>query len=206
MYLSRLTLNAQHNRTRSEVDRPYEMHRTLSKAWDDLHAARVLFRPECDGAGTVSVIVQSLTEPDWSRLDAPREYLQEVEGPKQVELKGLKQGQSLRFRLRCNPSKRVGKKGDKDHGKRKALTTTDEVFAWLDRKAEASGFKVCEAAFDRVYWFHSKGGVRDKPLGGVVFDGLLVVTEPADLRRAVESGIGSAKSFGFGLLSLAPPS
>jgi hypothetical protein len=30
------------------------------------------------------------------------------------------------------------------------------------------------------------------------------VTEPGQLRAAVENGIGSAKGYGFGLLSLAP--
>lgn len=204
MFLSRLTLNAQHKRTRSEVDRPYEMHRTLSKAWDDLEDARVLFRPDCDKAGVVSVIVQSLMEPDWSRLDVPKNYLRDYDGPKEMKLGGLKAGQNLKFRLRCNPSKKVGQKSDPEYGKRRALTTKDEIFAWLGRKAEISGFKVKDAAFDRVYWFHSKGGVQNKPLGGIVFDGILEVTNSEDLRQAVETGIGPAKSFGFGLLSLAP--
>jgi CRISPR system Cascade subunit CasE len=37
----------------------------------------------------------------------------------------------------------------------------------------------------------------------VRFDGLLVVTDPERLRHALRAGIGSAKGFGFGLLSLA---
>ena len=39
---------------------------------------------------------------------------------------------------------------------------------------------------------------------GVRFDGTLTVTEPEALARAVRSGVGPAKAFGFGLLSLAP--
>ena len=38
----------------------------------------------------------------------------------------------------------------------------------------------------------------------VQFDGVLQVTDPDKLVAAVETGIGSAKGFGFGLLSLAP--
>jgi CRISPR system Cascade subunit CasE len=37
----------------------------------------------------------------------------------------------------------------------------------------------------------------------VRFEGILCVTNPEQFVATVESGIGSAKSFGFGLLSLA---
>ena len=40
---------------------------------------------------------------------------------------------------------------------------------------------------------------------GVRFDGELTVTDPGELRDAVAAGIGPAKAFGFGLLSLARP-
>lgn len=204
MFLSRLTFNAQHPRARSEAQRPYEIHRTLSKAWSELEPARVLFRPDQDHPGLLNVVVQSHIKPDWSRLDAPRDYLRQVDGPKEVRLEGLKQGQRLRFRLRCNPSKRIGDKNDKDKGKRRALKTKEEIFKWLERKGEAAGFTVLDAGFDRVYWQHSKGGVREQAVGGVLFNGILVVADPEKLRAAVAGGLGPGKAFGFGLLSLAP--
>ena len=204
LYLSRLTLNARHNRTRSELDHPYELHRTICQAWEDSKTARVLHRADLDKPGVLSVIVQSLTKPDWSRLEAPKEYLLDVDGPKRIHLEGLRQGQNLRFRLRCRPSKRIGARDKDDVGKRKGLTTKDEILQWLYRKAGISGFEVREVAFDRVYWYDSKGGVQDKPLGAVVFDGVLVVTDPDKLREAVRNGIGTQKAFGFGLLSIAP--
>jgi CRISPR system Cascade subunit CasE len=42
-------------------------------------------------------------------------------------------------------------------------------------------------------------------LGAVRFDGVLVVTDRDRFIAAITDGIGSAKAFGFGLLSLAPP-
>ncbi len=203
LYLSCLTLAADHNRTRSELDHPYELHRTICKAWQDPEAARILFRPET-APGVVRVIVQSLTPPDWSRLDVAANYLKAHDGPKEVRLDGLQDGQALAFRLRCRPSKRIGDPGNDDEGKRKSLRTREEIFDWLHRKAVENGFKVEEAAFDRVYWHDSKEGKDPKPLGGVVFDGILVVTDPDKLREAVRNGIGPQKAFGFGLLSLAP--
>jgi CRISPR system Cascade subunit CasE len=37
---------------------------------------------------------------------------------------------------------------------------------------------------------------------GAIFDGALSVTDAAAFRAALETGIGPAKAFGFGLLSL----
>jgi CRISPR system Cascade subunit CasE len=39
----------------------------------------------------------------------------------------------------------------------------------------------------------------------VQFDGLLQVLDPDALWHTVQAGVGSAKGFGFGLLSLARP-
>jgi CRISPR-associated protein Cas6/Cse3/CasE subtype I-E len=41
---------------------------------------------------------------------------------------------------------------------------------------------------------------------GVRFDGLLTVVDPVRFVQTLETGVGSAKGFGFGLLSIAPPS
>lgn len=48
------------------------------------------------------------------------------------------------------------------------------------------------------------GGNKEQTLFAVLFEGVLQVTDPDKLRIAVGAGIGSAKGFGFGLLSLAP--
>ena len=204
MYLTRLTLNANHPRTKSELAHPYELHRTICKGFEDPPNARILFRPDTDSPGLVHVIVQSLVVPNWSRLDVAPKYLKDVDEPKEIALAGLAEGMALKFRLRCRPSKRITEEGHPEHGKRKSLKERDEIFAWLWRKAEESGFKVQDVAFDRVYWHDSKEGKQEKPLGGVQFDGVLLVTDPGKLREAVANGIGTQKAFGFGLLSLAP--
>ena len=204
LFLSRLILNANHNRTRSERERPYELHRTISIAWEDPASARILMRMEEGGPGIADVIVQSLTEPDWSRLSAPCDYLLRVEGPKRMGLQALMNGQYLQFRLRCRPTKMIGARDNPDRGKRRGLSAKHEILEWLHRKAKASGFEVVEASFNRVYWYDSRNGIKGKPIGSVLFDGILAVTDSDRLREAVRSGIGTQKAFGFGLLSLAP--
>lgn len=204
LYLSRLILHANHPQAVSERDHPYELHRTICRAFENPDEARILFRADTDRPGEVHVLVQSLVPPDWERLKAEPKYLKGKDDPKPVELAGLKVGMPLRFRLRCRPSKRIGEPGNEEQGKRKSLRDKDEIFAWLKRKAEEHGFEVKDVAFDRIYWHESKGGKDAKPLGAVQFDGVLVVTDPDKLRDAVRKGIGPQKAFGFGLLSLAP--
>ncbi|MBL8067384.1 MAG: type I-E CRISPR-associated protein Cas6/Cse3/CasE [Armatimonadetes bacterium] len=204
MFLSRLILNAKHPRVRSEVDHPYELHRTICKAFDNPDEARILFRADTERPGEVHVLVQSLVAPDWGCLDGEKLYVKSADDPKPVELAGLQHGMPLRFRLRCRPSMRIAEAGHPEEGKRKSLKNREEIFAWLQRKADESGFDVPNVAFDRVYWYESKSGKDQKPLGAVQFDGVLIVTDPERLREAVRKGIGPQKAYGFGLLSLAP--
>lgn len=204
MFLSRLILYANHPQASSERDHPYELHRTICRAFENPDEARILFRADSDRPGEVHVIVQSLVPPDWGRLELDPKYAKGQDEPKEVELAGLHEGMPLRFRLRCRPSKRVGEKGSPDEGKRKSLKSKNEIFDWLVRKAGESGFEVNDVAVDRVYWHESREGKDPKPLGAVQFDGVLVVNDPEKLREAVRNGIGPQKAYGFGLLSLAP--
>ncbi|KXK11340.1 MAG: CRISPR-associated endoribonuclease Cse3 [Armatimonadetes bacterium OLB18] len=164
LYLSRLILHANHPQAVSERDHPYELHRTICRAFENPDEARILFRADTDRPGEVHVLVQSLVPPDWERLKAEPKYLKGKDDPKPVELAGLKVGMPLRFRLRCRPSKRIGEPGNEEQGKRKSLRDKDEIFAWLKRKAEEHGFEVKDVAFDRIYWHESKGGKDAKPL------------------------------------------
>src|SRR5512135_1722695 len=83
MYLSRLTLNPRNAQVRSELARPYEMHRTLLQAFqhgqhgiDRAHeeAAGVLFRvDESPREQMIVVLVQSRIAPDWSQMSCRRD-------------------------------------------------------------------------------------------------------------------------------------
>lgn len=77
---------------------------------------------------------------------------------------------------------------------------------WLARKGDAAGFRVRDAT---VADLGTAVGYRPEPVAArpirlrlVQFDGALEVTDPGRLATAVRHGIGSAKGFGCGLLSL----
>jgi CRISPR system Cascade subunit CasE len=215
MYLSRLILNPRARRAQRELANPYELHRTLMRAFaDDLKKGdeRVLFRQEPGRNGTPTLLVQSWTRPDWSYLAGPefRGYLLPVGEPnpavKSFDL-DLAADRVLAFRLRANPTVKR-RFSEKDH-KRVGIYDEQEQFAWLKRKGELGGFRIISA---RSGGQEDVGGKikRDKEthalkLAAVQFDGLLQVTDPQRLREAVRRGVGSGKGLGFGLLSLAPP-
>jgi len=152
LYFSRLILDLQSRQVRSELAQPYEMHRTLMRAFPEAPRSAppareefgVLFRPEVDDQeGTVKVYIQSLVEPDWSYLNRVGNYLStEAEMPsvssKDVmpAYKNLRNGQVLRFRLRANPTKRVARENDPLKGKRVELTRENEQIDWLIRKGK----------------------------------------------------------------------
>ena len=211
MYLTQLTLNPRNRRVHKQIAEPYEMHRSIMRAFPehlDRAQERVLFRLDAPrGGGPPVLLVQSLAQPDWSCVgnEGFTRYLVATNQPnpwvKQVEIQ-LKSGQVLAFRLRANPT-------IKRRGKRLGLYRDEEQMGWLARKAEQGGFRILSA--------HS---CNEKIVGGIVrresrkdhlrllsvqFDGLLQVVDAERVRRTVEGGIGSGKAFGLGLLSLARP-
>ena len=156
LYLSRLLLNPRSRQVMSEMAHPYEMHRTLMRAFPNMKGqteakARetfgVLFRAETDEKKRlVKVYVQSLTEPDWSFFGGLNGYLCDGTEELAYEHKDiwptwqkLQSGQILSFRLRANPTKRIAKEGDPLKGKRVQLRLEDDQIAWLLRKGREMG-------------------------------------------------------------------
>jgi len=216
MYLSRLILNPRNRRVQKEIADPYQMHRSLMRAFpDDLAEGdeRVLFRlEEHPRTGALTLLVQSLTLPDWSWLAEPgaRGYLLLVDEPnpavKPFDLK-LAPGQVLAFRLRANPT--VKRRFNEQDHKRVALYQEEKQIEWLKRKGEQGGFHLLStrASNETVVGgtIHRAKETHKLHLLAVQFDGLLQVTDPDRLRETVQRGIGSGKALGFGLLSLARP-
>lgn len=204
----------------SDAPPPYELHQRLWRAFD---ADRRPFLHRADRMAHSSrkliVLVQSTVPADWSRMG---DALESVE-TKERDIR-LAEGDVFRFFLRANPT--IARKGRKEpkfaglegeafreaRGRRVAVWSDEGRLAWLRRKGEAHGFSLLGATKDapavrianaRVTNWMRKGNAARHD--GVDFEGLMRVDDPAKLGEAVLSGIGSAKAFGFGLLSLARP-
>ncbi len=223
MYLSRLALHPRSREARRDLASPYELHRTLARVFPGTRADAtgvnanrqpghgLLFRAEPEAPGGPQVLVQSLAEPDWRAL--PEGYAR-VDGPKSFE-PAFREGQRLQFRLVANPTVKK-KTGETRGGGRPRVTRVPLVhdrapeghaevtvgyLDWLDRKAEAGGFTI-DTVLDAPFRVDGGRAKRGLTLFGVRFDGRLVVTDADALRQSVRDGVGSAKGFGFGLLSL----
>ena len=223
MYLSRLILNPRSRQVRNELADPYEMHRTVCAAfpnanYKDNESSGILFRVDVHPHTRVpTLLVQSHQQPDWSFLRAKgKDYLLgennlpwDVENPavKQLSLQ-LREGQILSFRLRANPTVKKDREGKKQ-GRRLGLIHEEDQEKWLRRKLESAGAALISVVilneqFERAKLFVEEDRERRMNFISVQFNGVLEVIEKDRLTEAVFKGFGSAKAFGFGLLSLAP--
>jgi CRISPR system Cascade subunit CasE len=213
MYLSKLILNRS-RRAMLWSAWPYRVHQRLCMACGN--DPRLLFRIEATPDATV-ILAQTYHEPNWETAFGEFPVLAGEPLVKAVDWP-LREGQVLSFRLRANPTKRLCHGHDKDDRPRDnvrvPLYTEEQQRAWLERKGERAGFRPLRVDVRRDARIvetverrdsRNNGTSRHITLASAQFDGLLAVTDPARLRAALEAGIGSAKGFGFGLLSLGPP-
>lgn len=193
--------------------------------------AGVLYRvePYEHNSRLVRLLVQSAVAPEWSQL--PVGYVGPApdngRGNPAVrrvdpEYEHIQSGMPLVFRLRANPTRRISAKNASQdarwHGKRVELRREDDQLAWLSRKGEQGGFRLIGVqvrpdvpdtlvtTLDKV---RGKRPVRQDEkamslrFGAVLFEGHLEVTNREMFLKTLQSGIGSGKAFGFGLLSVA---
>jgi CRISPR system Cascade subunit CasE len=203
MYLSRLEHILNNVRTRRSLSDPYEMHRLIWRAFPDNATGgpgRVLFRTEEHRRQSAMItLVQSEKEPDWNPLEHEGLLLASYKPYAPI----VASGQRLRFRLRANPTRRVGDKSDKLHGKRVGIYGEGEQREWLLRKAIKSGFEVTDVLITSRENVVSSTRSKKAQHFAVDFDGILCVSDASAFIETLRKGIGPAKAFGFGLLSVA---
>jgi len=124
-------------------------------------------------------------------------------------LSRLQKGQ-WHFRLRANPTRSSLNEKDKTSGRGKvfAHVTQEQQRNWLLLKAEACGFQLAEDEFGVVHsqWVKFQKGKNSKSkvvLRTVVFEGKLTVIDLERFEQTLLSGIGRAKAYGCGLLTIA---
>jgi CRISPR system Cascade subunit CasE len=206
MYLSQLMPNPRHRDVRRDLARLYELHRTLLRAFPDAAAGgagRVLFRLDWprDGSGPL-ILAQSDHKPDWEKL--PQGYCTEAVC-KSLDNLTFSPNQVLAFRLRANPTRRVGKSGDERWaGRRVGLMHEKDQLDWLQRKAEQGGFRILSVRAARDDDARASKTDHQMKFLAVRFDGVVEVTDAALFQNTLANGIGSGKAFGFGLVSVGP--
>lgn len=185
-----------------------------------------LFRIDPKAGSRAVILVQSAIFPDWDYAFQNASYL--LAGSpmvKQLE-PSFKVGERLRFRLLANPTKRLTNRtastaqdfvGNSTEEKpklgKRVPVRNENLMDWISSKAMQSGFVVEPERTDIQTGFvqvsKSKGPGEDRKGNGaklrsVRFDGVLKVADEEKFTSAIARGIGTGKSFGFGLLSVVP--
>jgi len=145
-----------------------------------------------------AILVQSARRPDWEyAFQNAGFFLRACPEVHQTDLH-FEVGSRLRFRLCANPTV-------KREGKRHALRERADLHAWLERKAAGGGFGIESWTETDGGWLSA--GKRQKAerihLWTVTFEGILRVTDAERFADTLAAGIGPAKAFGCGLLSVA---
>lgn len=216
LHLSRLFPDERHRHASRDLSSPYALHQTLRWAFpgagqDDTglpDGERVLWRRDAvldpnSGETVPALIVQSLTPPHWGALNARDPgYLHRWDVRTLDLAPALTAGRVLHFRLHANVT--VRRRDEQGRSARHGVHRPEDQLVWLERQGERCGFALLGADITRSARVRTRKGQQTITLHTVSFEGALEVTHPQELRRAVQSGLGHARSLGCGLLSLAP--
>lgn len=202
MHLARLRLNSGNGHARRDLSNPYEMHRSLVRAFVDGDKdipTRFLWRLQLDGMwANPEILVQSAQQGNWSVLDNFPGYLIRSAESKEIPLETwLQERRIYRFRLRANPT--VCR-----NGKRLGLVGEEAQLVWLQKQGPRYGFRVDSSLLIASEVMTAFKGGKLVTLRTATYDGVLECLNTELLESALLQGIGRGKAFGLGLLSLAP--
>ena len=201
MYFSKITLNPSSARVRKELSNIYEFHRTIKRAFplikDIEGKTSFLYRIEkpSDALNGIPVYFVSEEKPGWNEIIAIDKYLfTEPEKCKNYN-PYVNPGMTFSFRLRANPTV-------KRNEKRIGLYKEKEQIDWFTRKAGENGFIIHQIYITNEGLIENRS-TKQLAFLSIIYDGTLRVTDVDLFKNALFHGIGSAKGFGFGLLTIA---
>ncbi|WP_435224324.1 type I-E CRISPR-associated protein Cas6/Cse3/CasE [Streptomyces sp. Tue6028] len=206
--IARIRLNPHSRDVQRDLRDATQMHRTVMRTAPDglgdspRHQAGLLYRLEESDTSTTLLVQGSHLDP--TRLPA---------GYGNAEVKSLapmfsalRKGLAVRYRIVLNPAKRerLPLEEKNRRGKIIALSGAAADQWWLRRAADA-GLQLHILTPTNLDPVRPRGTQASSMRHSLLrYDGTATVTDPDALTEAVLTGIGRAKPYGAGLLSLAP--
>ena len=223
MFLTKIDLAPERRLARKYLGSPQAMHAvvmSVTGGHDGNGPGRVLWR--VDRGVTTALYVLSPLEPDCPQLvaEAGTAGTQARTLDFSPFLASLDTGQLWAFRLAANPSYSASR-GPGVRGQRYGHVTVEQQRQWLMDRVPRFGFELMpvdhadgEGTDEAVLVAYRERPVfnRRRPGGEgcdrvtinrTVYEGVLRVTDPEPLRRALIAGIGRSKAYGCGLMTLA---
>lgn len=214
MYLTQMPLNPARRGSKFLLTSPHSMHAAVMAAFppevsNQTTDGRILWRVDRNQHDLL-LFIASPAKPDlthvveqagWPTTSTwqTRDY--------DPFLGALTVGQSFSFRLTANPVRQT--RDPKHAGKRLGHVTAFQQRDWLLDRAENHGFHIVPGVEGEPQVVISNRLIREFTRDGqkvtlstAQFDGRLEVTNAEQLRRALANGIGRAKGYGCGLLTL----
>lgn len=214
LWLTRIQPDLRHRDVRRDLASAVGMHHRLMMLFpDDIGpTARqhfgVLFRIE-DSAGpgrTPQILLQSREQPDLSKL--PDAYGSSVTKNLTPLLDLLTDGRTVRYRIDANAVRKPGHTTRQTTGAKAVVALSGaEADAWWTRQAEErSGLKLTSLHSTPMTAARGERGQDKSQIkhARTRFEGTAFVTDHHALRQQLLEGIGRGKSYGCGLLSIAP--
>lgn len=222
----KLPLNKVRYGARQLIGSPYKLHAAVEAAFppdavrrtDD---GRILWRLDSLGQdGGVWLYVVSPQKPDFTHIVEQAGWPMHAEWETKnydALLDRVTKGQQWHFKLRANPARKAGVDKGRRHrsdgivGKVQGHVTASQQLQWLVDRSVVHGFRILEDEYGQpnvvVKERHKeqfKRGGATVTLVTAVFEGRLEVIDTKLFRDALCEGIGRAKGFGCGLLTIAP--
>lgn len=225
MFLSHMHLNPGRRGTARLLASPQRMHAAVLLGFPglDTTSERILWRIDQPTPHDVNLLVASPREPDFTHIIEQAGWPTSAEStwrsrPYQPFLDRLSASQCWAFRVRVNP---VVRKRDPERGKRIMTIphlTVAQQEQWLLERAERLGVSFVIGSGDEpcLKLTHRSTGTferraaapaagREVTIASAQLEGLLQVVDPDLFRSALTKGIGRAKAYGCGLMTLATP-
>ncbi|MDO4258507.1 MAG: type I-E CRISPR-associated protein Cas6/Cse3/CasE [Actinomycetaceae bacterium] len=224
MFLTKIDLDPRRRQTRRYLGSPQVMHAVIMKAVDGAQqddSGRVLWRVD-QTVGT-SLYLLSPTEPDCTQIieEAGAEDAIQRTLDYSPFLNRLAEDQIWAFRLMASPTRSVPTGMPNQRGKRYGHVTIAQQRDWLIRRANGFGFALVPTSGDDEADVLLDIHRRERPVFGrknpdhetrdkvtinrTLYEGVLRVIDPDQLRHSLTHGIGRSKAYGCGLMTLARP-
>ena len=230
-WLTQLRLNSASHSVRRDLSDAAALHRRVMQLLPDddfgdrpRSRAGILFRLETNLLGGPVLLVQSRTPLDPARL--PPGYAETQSKDMSPLLTALRPGLVVRYRLLGNTIRRCGRNSTEGRWKQAIPLHGRDADNWWAQRAPAAGLLphtiLSEPGEALTAWHRPRdrastaseakpnnAGRRHEnhvrvPHQATRFDGTATIRDADALREALLTGIGRGKSYGCGLLSIAP--
>jgi len=211
MFLTKLTLDPTAYRPQRLLRDTQQLHAAISASFPGGEGGRVLWRVEPSRGGDIVILVASPGGPNdaelWERITTADRA---ATRPYRKLLDRIEKGNHYRFRATLNPVRT-------HNGHHTPIMDRQAQTSWVAKKLASNGATVFTHSADldsdepdvqitsTVHDSFTRRGSTDRiELLKVTFDGSLQVSDPDALRHILCNGVGRAKGYGCGLITLAP--